>query len=249
MLGLPSYGMHAFSQACLRPSSERDEGLLPAHYDPAAYGTQLYAANSAVSPGLSRYGAVPAWWQGQPYVQASDGCVPPLRDIGWLKAALESVMGGISDEQGWVPGQSPHMPLPPIPQRLFPQASIQVGDHDIGFLDPSGHGPQPQQLDAVVYLDPCLDPFNTGEPQRAPCCDLAARGMSCGCRGYSGPMSHHYPGGHRGGSNVGYGMVDSDWPGIDWRMGVGPGPFLTYPEVFAMQGRVNLQTCGPTPWQ
>jgi hypothetical protein len=82
----------------------------------------------------------------------------------------------------------------------------------------------------------------------APCCDYARLGMSCFCArtedGLSygpGPewaqiMSFDAP--------VGYGMVDSDWPSIDWRMGVGPGPFLTYPEWFSMEGRKSLQVGG-----
>lgn len=66
-----------------------------------------------------------------------------------------------------------------------------------------------------------------------PCCAFRAAGCPCSC---SRRMAH----GGYGGERLGYTMVDSDWPGIDWRIGIGPGPFVEYPEVFPLHGRTNI---------
>lgn len=69
------------------------------------------------------------------------------------------------------------------------------------------------------------------------CCPFSEAGYSCRCGGHGRSMNL----GGYGGELLGYTMVDTDWPGINWRLGFGgPGPFLEYPEVFPLHGRSNL---------
>ena len=100
----------------------------------------------------------------------------------------------------------------------------------------------------------CLDPMPLVTPPSgglvegpwAPCCDYARFGMPFFCGRTEDGLS--YGPGPKWAEIMAfdapierYGMVDSDWPGLDWRLGVGPGPFQVYPEWFALDGRRNLQ--------
>lgn len=88
----------------------------------------------------------------------------------------------------------------------------------------------------------------TSLPQTGPCCDYARYGLPCFCGRAEDGLSYG-PGPEWARvmafdapvEPFTYGMVDSDWPSVDWRMGFGPGPFLIYPEWFAMDGRKKLQ--------
>lgn len=108
---------------------------------------------------------------------------------------------------------------------------------------------EPAVLDPVELVRQGGGLWNRGQgPWTAPCCDYARYGLPCFCGrtedglsygpgpGFAQIMAFDAPVAYEG-----YGMVDSDWPSVDWRMGVGPGPFLVYPEWFAMEGRQNLQ--------
>lgn len=69
------------------------------------------------------------------------------------------------------------------------------------------------------------------------CCTFNAMGCGCSCARRRVWWPWSYRGGYPGQS---FAMVDTDWPGIDWRNGVGHGPYVEPIEVFPMRGRANL---------
>lgn len=108
---------------------------------------------------------------------------------------------------------------------------------------------EPAHLDGVPLEPPGggLWPGNWPSSSGS-CCDYARLGMPCFCGRTEDGLS--YGGGPEWARILAfdapvepftYGMVDSDWPSIDWRLGVGPGPVLQYPEWFPLHGRRNLQ--------
>lgn len=73
------------------------------------------------------------------------------------------------------------------------------------------------------------------------CCEYAAYGCPCRCASRHrrhDVLSFLYDG--LNGVGVGYAQPTEDWPGIGQRMGFGPGPYVQWPEVFALKGRENL---------
>jgi len=117
-----------------------------------------------------------------------------------------------------------------------------------GWWTGSPYYTEPAFLAPVPVMPPGGALWQRGQNDGA-CCDYARCGLPCFCGQEDGLAYGPGPDWARvmpfdalvTRESDGYAMVDSDWPSIDWRLGVGPGPFLTYPEWFPMEGRQNLQ--------
>lgn len=123
--------------------------------------------------------------------------------------------------------------------QMYPSLATRLSRAPFSGPSAADEGIMPTRYDLSAYTNFLLIEPSTMQAalpnQLQPCCVWSLHGCPCSChrRRELGAVAIGAP-------EQGFAMVNADWPGIDYRIGVGPGPIIQYPETFPMRGRAKF---------